>query len=241
MLVTDEWGFSALTRRSATDHVLAELRGAIVAGRIRPGAPLRESALARSLGTGRSAVREAVRQLVQEGLVLYRPNRGTVVRAVTVRDSRDLYLAREVIEVAAVQQAMEREQGPDLGPLRDALKQISIAAAANDRDAPAGVELIAADLDFHRELVRLAGSTRLSRAHETLAAEAQMLLHHQPVYSPTDYATDHAILLEAISARDPEAPERVREHLRLSSRLIAGELARRDDFIEHVDDHTEET
>jgi DNA-binding GntR family transcriptional regulator len=75
-------------------------------------------------------------------------------------------------------------------------------------------------------MVRLSGSPRLSRAHETLAAEAQMFMHHQPVYSPTTYEADHAALLDAIARRDPAAPDLVRDHLRLSARLIAGEISR---------------
>jgi DNA-binding GntR family transcriptional regulator len=220
------WGLTAVQRRSTTDHVLAELRSAIVAGRIGPMEPLRETALARTLGTGRSAIREAIRHLVQEGLVEYRLNRGSFVRLLSVRDSYDVYLAREAIEVSAVRHALERGDELDLGPLRAAFERIVAAADATPDDQPAGRELIAADLDFHRELVRLGGSPRLSRAHETLAAEAQMLLHHQPVYSPIAYAADHTILLEAVARRDPAAPDLVRDHLRLSARLIAGEIAK---------------
>jgi len=220
------WGLTAVERRSTTDHVLAELRAAIVAGRIGPNEPLRETALARTLGTGRSAIREAIRQLVQEGLVEYRLNRGSFVRVLSVADADDVYLAREAIEVRAVQRAFERGEPLDLAPLKAALDRITAAADGTPADEPAGTELIAADLDFHREMVRLSGSPRLSRAHETLAAEAQMLMHHQPVYSPIRYAADHTVLFDAISRGDPAAPELVRDHLRLSATLIAGEIDR---------------
>lgn len=223
---TQAWGLAAVERRSTTDHVLAELRAAIVAGRIGPNEPLREAALARTLGTGRSAIREAIRHLVQEGLVEYRINRGAFVRVLSVADADDVYLAREAIEVSAIRHALEREAPLDLEPLEVALERITAAAQASPADEPAGTELIAADLDFHREMVRLSGSPRLTRAHETLAAEAQMLMHHQPVYSPVEYAADHTILLDAINRRDPAAPDLVRDHLRLSSRLIAGEISR---------------
>jgi DNA-binding GntR family transcriptional regulator len=220
------WGLTAVERRSTTDHVLAELRAAIVAGRIGPNEPLRETALAQALGTGRSAIREAIRHLVQEGLVEYQINRGAFVRVLSVADSADVYLAREAIEVSAVRRALEHSDGLDLGPLTAALARIKAAAEATPTDQPAGTELIAADLDFHRELVRLSASPRLIRAHETLAAEAQMLLHHQPVYSPIEYAADHTILFEAIARRDPAAPDLVKDHLRLSARLIAAEIGR---------------
>jgi DNA-binding GntR family transcriptional regulator len=221
------WGLTAVQRRSTTDHVLAELRSAIVSGRFGPNEPLRETALASTLGTGRSAIREAIRHLVQEGLVEYRINRGSFVRVLSVRDTLDVYLAREAIEVSAVQHALERDTPPDLTTLRAALDRIIAAADATPDDEPAGTELIAADLDFHREMVALGGSPRLRRAHETLAAEAQMLMHHQPIYSPTDYAADHTVLLDGIALRDPAAPDLVRDHLRLSAKLIAGEITRR--------------
>jgi DNA-binding GntR family transcriptional regulator len=220
------WGLTAVERRSTTDHVLAELRAAIVSGRIGPNQALRETALARTLGTGRSAVREAIRQLVQEGLVEYQLNKGSFVRVLSVADADDVYLAREAIEVSAVRHALERDQPLDLEAVKTALERIIAAADATPDDEPAGTELIAADLDFHREMVRLSASPRLVRAHETLAAEAQMLLHHQPVYSPVEYAADHTILFEAIARRDATSPDLVREHLRLSARLIAGEIGR---------------
>ena len=220
------WGLNAVERRSTTDHVLTELRAAIVSGRIGPRQPLRETALAHTLGTGRSAIREAIRHLVQEGLVEYRLNKGSFVRVLSVADSDDVYLAREVIEVSAVWHALDRGTALDLGPLKHALDRITEAADATPPDEPAGTELIAADLDFHREMVRLSGSPRLSRAHETLAAEAQMFMQHQPVYSPSTYEADHTVLFDAINRRDPAAPDLVRDHLRLSARLIAGEIAR---------------
>jgi DNA-binding GntR family transcriptional regulator len=223
---SQSWGLTAVERRSTTDRVLAELRAAIVAGRIGANEPLRETALADTLGTGRSAIREAIRQLVQEGLVESRINKGSFVRVLSAADAEDLYLAREAIEVRAVSRAFERGAPLDIAPLKAALDRINAAADATPADQPAGTQLIAADLDFHREMVRLSGSPRLIRAHETLAAEAQMLMQHQPVYSPIEYAADHTILFDAIARGDPAAPQLVCDHLRLSARLIAGEIDR---------------
>jgi DNA-binding GntR family transcriptional regulator len=220
------WGLGAVERRSTTDQVISELRTAIITGRIKPNEALRESSLAQIMGTGRSSVREAIRHLIGEGLVKYRPNRGAVVREITEEEAYDVYLAREAIEVAAVAHAFERPVGLDLSPLEAKLHLIILAAAGAPDRRPAGTELVAADLDFHREMVRLAGSSRLTRAHETLAAEAQMLMHHQPVYPLTDYAGDHRILFDAIVGRDPDTPEKIRQHLRLSAQLIAGEIHR---------------
>jgi DNA-binding GntR family transcriptional regulator len=218
------WDLRSVERQSTTDQVLREIRAAIIAGRIRPHERLPEALLADTFGTGRSAVREALRQLVQEGLVVYEPHRGARVRAVALEDVMDIYLAREGIEVAAVAHSLELSSPPDLSPLHAC--QARIEQAAPPADAPPSTELIAADLDFHRTMVGLAGSPRLSRAHEALAAESQMMLNWHPVYPGFEYAADHQRILDAIESRDPGVLEVVREHLRLSARLIVEESLR---------------
>jgi DNA-binding GntR family transcriptional regulator len=213
----------SVDRASMTERVLRELRDAIVDGRIAQGEPLREVSLAQTLGTGRSSVREAVRQLVQEGLVEYEAHRGAFVRLLSLADRLDVYVAREAIETGAARRILESEVRVDFSRLRAALEDLQNAARDQDRVTDA---VIAADIRFHEELVRLAASPRLSRAHDTLVAETRMLLSHHPPYPWTDYVADHERLLEALAEGDPRAPDLVSEHLRLSARLIADELSR---------------
>jgi DNA-binding GntR family transcriptional regulator len=205
--------------------VLHELRTAILAGRIKPREPLPEVALAQTFGTGRSAIREALRQLVQEGLVVSELNRGAWVRPLSTEDVIDVYRARTAIEVGAVQAALQRDGDYDLTALRGAQARIRGASSGDGTEAPSH-DLIAADLDFHRELVALAGSPRLSRAHEPLAAESQMLLNWHPVYSVSDYVSDHQRLLDGVERKDAHAAEAVRAHLMLTVDLIMQEAAR---------------
>ncbi len=204
--------------------MLHELRAAILAGRIKPEEQLPEATLAQAFGTGRSAIREALRHLVQEGLVVTEINRGARVRPISIEDVIDVYRVRTAIEVAAVGTLLERDD-VDLSPLRSAQKLIRGFSSESDRESPSQ-ELIAADIDFHRAMVRLAGSPRLSRAHEPLAAESQMLLNWHPVYSLSDYVADHQQLLEAIETRAPAAGDVVRAHLKLSVDLIVQEAGR---------------
>lgn len=219
------WGLGTVERRSTTDQVLHEIRTAILAGRIKPTEQLPEAALARAFGTGRSAIREALRQLVQEGLVVLELNRGARVVPVSLQDVVDVYRARAAIEIAAVGTLQEHAAGFDPSPLRRAQQRIRNAARTSFSDGPSR-ELIAADMDFHRALVALAGSPRLSRAHEPLAAESQILLNWHPVYSASSYAADHQQLLDAIIAGNPAAAELVRAHLMLTVELITGEASR---------------
>jgi DNA-binding GntR family transcriptional regulator len=219
----DTWQLGSIDRASTTEQVLQELREAIIDGRIAQGEALREVSLAKAFGTGRSAVREAVRQLVQEGLVDYELHRGSFVRVMSLADRLDVYVAREAIETGVTKQVVEDPEPADLSGLRDALADLRETARGHDRVTE---DQIAADIRFHQALVRLAGSPRLTRAHETLAAETRMLLRHHPAYPWSDYVGDHERLFGAIEQRDPRAPDLVGEHLRLSARLIGEELAR---------------
>jgi DNA-binding GntR family transcriptional regulator len=238
------WGFGTVERRSTTDQVLHELRAAILAGRIKPEEQLPETTLAQAFGTGRSAIREALRHLVQEGLVVTEINRGARVRPISIDDVIDVYRARTAIEVGAVGAVLERGDSVDLSPLHSAQRRIRDASPAHASEAPSQ-ELIAADIDFHRAMVRLAGSPRLSRAHEPLAAESQMLLNWHPVYSVSDYVADHQQLIDAIETRAPAAGEVVRAHLQLTVDLIVQEAGRYADRVAsteslvHHDAHNE--
>ncbi|HEY2260798.1 MAG TPA: GntR family transcriptional regulator [Solirubrobacteraceae bacterium] len=234
MAINTSWGLDPVKRRSTTDQVLQEIRAAILAGRIGPNEQLPEAALARTFGTGRSAIREALRQLVQEGLVVSELNRGAHVRSISRADVLDVFLARQAIEVAAVQRAIERQEWLELTELRSAQERI-LAASSADVAQPPCPELIAADLDFHRAMVALAGSPRLSRAHEPLAAESQMLLNWHPLYSGSDYAGDHQILLTAIESRDPNVADVTRDHLIMSAELIVQETKRYADRLASAD------
>jgi DNA-binding GntR family transcriptional regulator len=231
--LADTWRLSSVERASMTEQVLRALREAIVDGRIPQGEPLREVSLAGMLGTGRSAVREAIRQLVQEGLVDYEPHRGAFVRRMSLADRLDVYVAREAIETGAARRILE---GPpaDLAPLRAALEEL--AQTARDHDDRITDPVIDADIRFHQELVRLASSPRLTRAHETLAAETRMLLRHHPPYPWRDYVDDHVLLLDAIERRQPDTLDLVAEHLRRSARLIGDELTAGESSPTHEED-----
>lgn len=193
------------------------IREAIVEGRIPAGEQLREARLVEMLGTSRGTVREAIRYLVEEGLVEYHVHRGAFVKAEPLEDRLDVYVAREAIEVWAARTLLENRGGLDLSGLKSALAVMQTREARQKRPTE---ETIAADLRFHHELVRLAGSDRLTKAHETFAAETRMLLRRHPVYPWRTYAKDHETIVKALQRRDPKTPRLVAEHLRLSARLL---------------------
>lgn len=98
----------SITRR---DHVAAALRRSILAGQIAPGTQLVESGLAAQFGVSRGLLREAIRELIETGLVVNRPYAGTFVTEINEQILRDVYEVRRVIE---------RQAYTSLWPHRDA-------------------------------------------------------------------------------------------------------------------------
>jgi DNA-binding GntR family transcriptional regulator len=227
---TSAWSLPRFEGHSATETVRRIIREAIIEGRIPAGDQLRESRLVDMLGTSRGTVREAIRHLVQEGLVEYRMHRGVFVKSPLLEDQLDVYIAREAIEVWAARTLIERTDVLDLSALDEALATMRSREARQKRPTE---ETIAADLRFHHELVRLAGSDRLTRAHETFAAETRMLLRRHPPYPWRTYASDHQELVDALRRRDPKTPNLVAKHLRLSARLLSGRSIERSE-VEHA-------
>jgi DNA-binding GntR family transcriptional regulator len=218
----EDWNLPPVERSSTLEQVHRVLRDAIIEGSIPPGAHLRELHLAGDLATSRGTVREAIRHLVQEGLVEHVLHRGNFVQSLSLSDRLDVYVAREAIEVGVATRLLRQEEPIDVAPMEDAMQELRRAAVGNARPTE---ELIAADMRFHQHLVGLANSPRLDRAYDTLAVETRILLRHQPEYPWRQYVDDHQRLLDALRRRDPRLPELVAGHLRLSAELIGGELA----------------
>jgi DNA-binding GntR family transcriptional regulator len=83
-----------IQRQSTTEQAADAVRQAVLSGRLLPGTPLREAALAAGIGVSRSTLREAARTLESEGLVIYQMNRGILVADITGPDVADIYAAR---------------------------------------------------------------------------------------------------------------------------------------------------
>ena len=149
-----------LVRRSLAplrEQVLAQLREAIVDGRLAPGARLLERSLIDMLGVSRTVVREALRQLEAEGLVAEDARKGMVVRALTVDEAQDLYAIRGVLEGLAARLFVTHA---DAGQRRALAEALADTARAYGRGDPADV--LRAKNGFYRCLLEGARSETLS-------------------------------------------------------------------------------
>lgn len=142
--------------RNASDVASELIREAILAGRLAPGARLKEQELAQALGISRTPVREALLLLQAEGLIESSPNRGAMVRAYSSEELTDMYELRALLEGHAARLAASRITKDDVSALADSCKRFRKQRLVEDTRG-----LTTENLFFHFTIVRTSGSPKL--------------------------------------------------------------------------------
>jgi DNA-binding GntR family transcriptional regulator len=162
--------FEPAERNVYSTQVEAKLRAAIVDGRLPIGKPLRERQIADDLELSRAPVREALRSLEKEGLVVTVPHRGTYVATYTDRDVEEIYSLRATLESLAFVRATNRVTATELRSLDSLVGRMDRLATGSNFQ-----ELIKTDLAFHRRICELADHGRLLETWEQLARQIMVL------------------------------------------------------------------
>ncbi|MFD2468738.1 GntR family transcriptional regulator [Amycolatopsis silviterrae] len=215
-------GLGANIQRQSTAEQAAEaVRQAILSGRLPPGTPLREAAVAAELGVSRGTVREAARTLESEGLVRYQMNRGIVVADVTGPDVADLYAARASVELTAADALTEHRDPAIYHQLADLVDQIEHAFDHGDTAAA-----LDGDRLFHATLVAATRSPRLRRFHAQLQQEQRLALAlaERSRRELGRTADDHRQLLDALHGTPEQARAELTAHLRAGAAELRGLL-----------------
>lgn len=196
---------------SIGSRVFDQIRKAIVQLRFRPGNPLSEAEIGRQLGVSRQPVREAFIKLAEAGMVEIRPQRGTFVRLISIREVQNARFLREAIEVAIVRKAVGRADAARLSEIEAIVERQRAAAAGGDN---AGFLLL--DDAFHQAIARSADCEDAWRVLETLKAQMDRVRYLSlPNATPLDTIIEqHLLVLHALRDRDAAAAEAaMRGHL----------------------------
>lgn len=187
------------------------LRDAIVTGRLQPNERLIESDLAHALGVSRTVIRTALARLEHEGLVEHERHRGARVRLVGQTEAVEILEARAVLEGLAARLAAQRATADEVTELKEILEGMR-------RLQDAGDLLGASDENarLHRRLVEIAGHATAHRLISTLNSQ-MVRFQYRTILLPGrgDLSlSEHAAILDAIAAADPDGAERaMRVHL----------------------------
>lgn len=192
----------SLEHSSTVERVADELRRAVFEGELESGTPLREVALAESLGVSRPTLREALGLLVAEGLATREPNRGVSVATPDPASVRDVSTARAVLETAGVRSWPDATEEARAA-VRRALADYEDAVAAGATYQ----ELNQRHLAIHLSLVGLTGSPRLVSMAESVAAELRLVLAQidRVRRNARDQAGTHHHLLDLLESGDIDA------------------------------------
>ena len=197
---------------SLADRAYIAIRDQLIMLEIRPNEPIDDDALARSLGVGRTPVREALKRLEVDRLVVSYPRRGTFATGMDITDLAHISEIRVQLEPLAARRAAERaprELRGELAALADRLVELEVDAV--DRN-----ELMRWDLTVHRAIYRAAGNPHLDDVlvrYDNLATRIFCLfLDRLPTVDA--HVGEHVGLLRAIAEGEADrAEELAREHV----------------------------
>ncbi|KQV33643.1 MULTISPECIES: GntR family transcriptional regulator [unclassified Rhizobium] len=154
--------------QSLVAKISADIRRLLISGEFKPGEKLSEQQMASQFGISRNTLREVFRLLSSQGLLTHIPNRGAFVAAPDEADVIDIYRVRSVIQKGAVQAA---------SPGHPALARMwALAAEAETARADDDWRRVGTlNMEFHRAMVELCDSPRLSAGFDLVLAELRLV------------------------------------------------------------------
>ncbi len=186
--------------------VFIRLQNDILNGKYKPGDNLIETRLSEELGVSRTPIREALRQLELEGLVVSVPNKGAVVKGISYKDIEDIFTIRMLIEGLAARWAAEKATEEELAELKETVELEEFYTQKNDT-----TNLLRFDSKFHDIIFRASKSQPLMHTLSTFhhyvrnARNSSLAVPGRAQKS----LEEHKAILQAIIERDPEKSEKL--------------------------------
>jgi DNA-binding GntR family transcriptional regulator len=216
-----------MTYTPLRDEVLNTLRQALITGGFAAGERIREVELAARLGVSRGTLREALRHLEQEGLIVTNPHRGTFVVNPTAEEVADIFGLRIALEAYAAEAAAEVITPDQVAALQSVVDDFNAMA-----DVTSLAPRLELDFQFHELLCEAANNARLLHVWSELCGPLRVLLAAQekPFLDSHEVGHQHQHVVDALRRGDGRgARDEVVHHLTLSrDRMIAVLRAKRE-------------
>ena len=200
------------------DVVFENLRNAILEGNLKSGERLMEVQLAEQLGVSRTPIREAIRKLELEGLVVMLPRKGAYVSNMSYKDLIDVLEIRATLEGLAASLAAERRSDDDIVELERLSKEFETCVREVDVEG-----VLKKDVEFHEKIFSMANNKRLYKLITSLWEQ----VHRFRVTYVSNYEAslslveEHNRILKAIKTGDSElAKKYATEHIELAEQFF---------------------
>lgn len=194
------------------------LREAILNGTLPPGTKLVEQTISKQMAISKTPVREAIRELAQEGLILFKARRGISVIDFSEKDINELVTLRASLEVLGVRLARNSFTKDDFATIDAILARIITAERSHNY-----VELSDLDIEFHQFVIEKSGNKRLVKAWKDIASQMHVLFRMIRYYEFSDTYSSmmHKELIEALASGESDRYEPAfRSHILASEQNI---------------------
>lgn len=204
------------------DIVFKTLREAIITGDLQPGERLMEIKLANELGVSRTPVREAIRKLELEGLVIMTARKGAEVAPINEKDLKEVLEIRKSLESLACELACKTVQDSDIRKLKQINSEINNAVEAED------IELITKkDVEFHEAINVITDNKRLIQMLHQLKEHIfrYRFEYIKEMKNKKTIVEEHNRIIDSIAAKDEEKASReIKLHIEIQEKYILNTL-----------------
>ncbi len=215
-----------LTQRTKKDVMVEILRDAILSGELLPGERLPQEELAERFKVSATPIREAIQQLVAEGVLSHSPYRGVQVAEVKVDDVREVYLIRGVVERLATREGIHNLKISDVRRLHELQNDLAAFASAGTDDRQRDRSPVSRiNRDFHMLIYAAAGLPQLEQIIKTLWIKSPWDALFVLPNRVSKVIPEHQRILDAIDKGDAEqAGQAMQEHLEKAATALANYL-----------------
>lgn len=199
-----------IVKKTYKDQVVAHVYQLLLNGELGPGDQLKESLLAAQMGISRAPIREAMKELIMNGLVDYRPQVGNFIPVLSPKQIIDSYTTRGVLEGYAIMETRDRFSTEELDKLDDLVQQMERYAEKSNHKM-----VVETGGEFHDLLISKSNNVQLLEYTDRLSLKLHVLFykHWGRLYTPAEIGSRHQAIVESVKLKDAVQIEQVvRQH-----------------------------
>lgn len=187
---------------SLTDSIASVIRSRILNGEYKIGEKIKETHVAEELRVSRTPIRKAFKELEEEGLIEYIPNKGCFAKGFTRRDIEDVYAVRKVLEELTVEWAVSRITDEEIAKMAEKCEEMQGYVDKAD-----SARVLACNKEFHEVIYRATGSRFMSqvlRSYKEYIEQTTRPIFYEPKFLQ-QIVDEHRAIVDAFEKRDTES------------------------------------
>ena len=208
-----------IVKSTYKDQIIEHIYDLVLDGVYSPGDRIKESLLAKELGVSRAPVREALKELIANGIIDYRAQVGNFVADLSPKEIIDAYTTRGVLEGYAIMETREAFSGEEIEILEEMTEKMQRQAEGGNRKM-----VVRIGDDFHNMLISKNKNMQLLEYTERLSLKLHVLFfkYWSNLYTPEEIGSRHMVIVSSLISGDSGKIERsVREHYTETGTKIA--------------------